>query len=171
MAVVYGTHLLGKIDAVPGYFYVATKCAHFCLLPLFPMQTYVVFEGSYRPLQARPGEVQGFAGAGGRMGMEWTGVPIPLSGKSVLMAYLRPLCVLAMVLGGCIYGVMMAGSRNDAKHAPVGLAIALPALAVLLFTYLYSGITRANRRRATELGQILGLDVKTMSQVINKVKP
>jgi hypothetical protein len=172
MTVVFGTHLLGKIDAVPGYFYVATKCAHFCMFPLFPMQTYVVLDGSYRPLQAGPGGgAQGFTGAGGQIGMEWTGVPIPLSGKSVLMAYLRPLCVLAMVIGGCIYGILMAGSRNNAKEAPVGLAIALPALAVLLFTYLYGGITRASRRRATELGQILGLDTKTMSQVISKVKP
>ena len=47
---------------------------------------------------------------------------------------------------------------------------------ILMDEFLCSGETMIRNlemgtRRATELGQILGLDAKTMSQVINKVKP
>ena len=46
MVVVYGTKLCGRVDHVPGVFYVATKFAHCWYLPLVPLGSYAVFEES-----------------------------------------------------------------------------------------------------------------------------
>jgi hypothetical protein len=46
MAAVVGTALYGLMDRVPGLCYVATKFAHFNYLPLLPLETWLVREGS-----------------------------------------------------------------------------------------------------------------------------
>jgi hypothetical protein len=76
MLVFHGASLYGKVDQVPGLFYVATKFFYVQFVPLIPLKSYVVPEG----VDLRKG---------------FTGFPIALSGKSVLFAWLRTGLVLA----------------------------------------------------------------------------
>jgi len=46
MGAAVGTALYGLMDRVPGLCYVATKFAHLSFLPLLPLETYLVREGS-----------------------------------------------------------------------------------------------------------------------------
>jgi hypothetical protein len=91
MVVVYGTQLYGRVDHVPGVFYVATKFAHCWYLPLIPLGSYAVIDESAD---------------------EFAGIPIGWSGKSILWAYLRAAVVLygiASIVVGAIEGLMQAG--------------------------------------------------------------
>jgi hypothetical protein len=67
---VYGEHLFGRVQHVPGLFSVSTMFFHVNYVPLAPLRSYVVLDGSER-------------------GNAFQGVRIPLSFKSVLAGYLR----------------------------------------------------------------------------------
>ena len=86
---VYGSRLFGKVDVVPGMFWVATKCGHLNFFPLFPMQTYIVVS---------------------QQGTTWNGLPVGLSGKSFLVAWLRACCWLGMIIGGIMGLISLAPS-------------------------------------------------------------
>src|SRR5262245_57714915 len=92
--IIVGTRTFGKVDQVPGLFYVATRFGHFDFLPFIPMGSYVFLDdGSQR------------------------GVPIGTSGKSVLVAWLRAILLLSavfLVLGGSI---RLAEARDEEKHS------------------------------------------------------
>ena len=66
---VFGTQFYGKVDRVPGLFYVVTRFGHLWFIPLFPVESYLILD--------LPGET-GKRGKG-----------IPMSGKSVLHGWLR----------------------------------------------------------------------------------
>lgn len=74
---IYGKTLLGKVDQVPGLFYVATQCEHLAWFPLAPGQSYIVKEGA--PASE-----------------ELPGIPIPRDARSILMVYSR--AVLAVII-------------------------------------------------------------------------
>ena len=65
---IFGTRLFGKVDAVPGLGHVATKFFHINFLPLIPLEGWFVL---------------------GQEGNQWRGRAIPMSGKSVLTAWMR----------------------------------------------------------------------------------
>ena len=44
MIFIFGVRLFGKVDVVPGRFYVATEFYHIQFVPIVPMQTYLVLE-------------------------------------------------------------------------------------------------------------------------------
>jgi hypothetical protein len=69
-AFMHGQRLCGKVDRVPGFFYVSTKFFHVDYMPLFPMGSYLVFEGTER-------------------GEQFRGEKIRVSWKSVLTGLLR----------------------------------------------------------------------------------
>lgn len=74
MGPILGTEFYGTVDRVPGRCYVTTVFFHICFLPLFPLGTMIVREGSERGSFIR-GTVDG--------------IRIPLTLKSVLIGYLR----------------------------------------------------------------------------------
>jgi hypothetical protein len=75
----YGQHLFGQVDRVPGVFYVSTMFWHVNFLPLVPLRSHVVLEGTEKD--------EGFQG-----------VRIPLNLKSVLTGYLRGIFAAAALL-------------------------------------------------------------------------
>src|SRR5262249_27541487 len=69
-AIIVGTHLFGSVDRVPGLGRVATQFAHFNYLPLVPLRSYIIIEGSEH-------------------GEEFQGKRISLNFTSVLIGYYR----------------------------------------------------------------------------------
>lgn len=98
MILIWGQRLYGKCERVPGEFYVATKFFHLWYIPLIPLGSWVVIEGS----DVEDG---------------WSGTPLSMVGKSVFFAYLR-----AALVVGAIFGVI------GAVTAPPGVMAFAPPL-------------------------------------------
>jgi hypothetical protein len=140
MIVMFGTRLYGKVDHVPGLFYVASHFAYLNFVPLFPTASYLIFEGS-------EGE-QGFRG-----------VPLKMNGKSVFFGYLRALALLGgvatIVLGG------IAFAENDSTAGIVLASIGLVALLVFWVSYRLS---RPSPHRALDLASRAGIPPEVVAQ-------
>jgi hypothetical protein len=70
MAGVHGEHLYGQVDRVAGLFYVSTQFWHLNYVPIVPLRSYIVLDGS-------------------EDGDTFRGKKIPLQWKSVVIGYLR----------------------------------------------------------------------------------
>src|SRR5262249_805729 len=120
MIIVWGERFCGKIDKVPGLFYVTTRFAHVWYLPLVPLQSYIITgetEGGYR------------------------GLPIPLRLRSVLMAWGRTALIAVAVVAGVIAlfeGLELASrpGRGDAVSFAVALAGAVASVALLVLSFV-----------------------------------
>jgi hypothetical protein len=67
---IVGKRLCGKVDRVPGLFYVSTMFFHIDYVPLVPVSSFLVFEGT-------------------EQGEQFRGMQIKMSGRSVLAGLLR----------------------------------------------------------------------------------
>src|SRR5438552_8607088 len=139
MVVVWGTRLYGKVDYVPGLFYVATHFAYLQFIPLFPTASYLILDGT-------------------EGGQGFQGVKIPMSGKSVLVGYLRAaLFVLGVVLLG--FGIAMVGKKLVAGTALISAGL----LCGLVFLLIYK-LTRPGPQRALRLAQHAGIPPEAVAK-------
>jgi len=139
----YGRRLYGKIDHVPGRLYVATLFVHAWLIPFFPIQTYIVFEGT---------ESKGLFRA------TFQGVPIGFDFTSIFLAYLRAVLLLAS-LGLTPIGLMSLLIVTDPSISRSSLlTIILLGIVGLgcfvVYGFSYSGL-QATPARAKELMQLV----------------
>src|SRR4030095_4688962 len=97
MIVFFGTRKYGKVDHVPGLFYVATDFFYVQFVPLFPTGSVLMLDdGSDR------------------------GVKLGLNGKSVLFTYLRA----GSIVGGIIAAIVgILGLADDPVFGAVMLAL------------------------------------------------
>lgn len=134
MVIIWGSGVYGKVDEVPRLFHVATRFGHLYYVPLIPLGSVVVLQNS----------ADGFQG-----------INIPLSGKSVIFAWLRAVLVIGAI-AGTIYGLVQLSEG----HASEGFGFLIGA-AVALGGWVYSkkagGINRASYARAVQLGELLGI--------------
>ncbi|HMC64744.1 MAG TPA: hypothetical protein VKI65_07380, partial [Gemmataceae bacterium] len=78
--IIFGEQRYGKVDQVPGLFYVATRFIHVQFVPLLPLGSYVILDGKFRD--------------GGQ-----SEIKIGLSVKSILFAWFRAaLWAIAVVI-------------------------------------------------------------------------
>jgi hypothetical protein len=139
MIVVWGSRLYGKVDEVPGLFYVATKFGHLWYIPLIPLGSTLVFRETENG---------------------WEGVKIPLSGKSVLIAWLRAGLVLSAIATGVgIIGSLASSEVIGAVTSAIGLGI---AVGLFWFTKKAKVITTCDLPRAKDLAQKAGLSDEVM---------
>ncbi len=75
--------LFGRTDKVPGLLFVGTSFFYFCFIPLIPLGSYIV----------RYEDDDWFGG--------FKGVPIGISIKSVLFAWMRAAAVIAILFSTC----------------------------------------------------------------------
>jgi hypothetical protein len=135
MYIVWGSKLMGRCDVVPGLFHVETKFGHIYYLPLIPTASWLVLSKS---------------------GKGFRGVPIPLSVKSILLAWARA----AFFLAGLIFALIALMMALD-KHAEnwllpaLGAAAAWGVGAVISYLPLF---TRASANRAYQLAQKVGVN-------------
>jgi hypothetical protein len=87
--VIVGKRLCGKVDRVPELFYVSTMFFHIDYVPLFPVSSYLVFEGT-------------------EQGEQFRGTQIKMSGKSVLAGFLRGWLGIATIIAAGIASFAMA---------------------------------------------------------------
>ena len=136
MIIVWGSRLYGKVDEVPGMFYVATKFAHLWYIPLIPLGTHLIL---------------GEDDDGG-----WEGVKIPFSIKSLFVAWARTGLVIFSLW--CLFGIVMSvidmGIIGGILSG-VGLAF---GVGLFWLTKRLKGINTADMSRARELGQAAGFD-------------
>src|SRR3954468_4659567 len=90
MLIIWGSRLYGKVDEVPGMFHVATKFGHLWYIPLIPIGSHIVLEQS---------------------GRSWRGMPVGLSGKSVLAAWLRGGGIAGMIFSA----IGIAATASDPR--------------------------------------------------------
>ena len=143
MIFVFGTRLFGKVDEVPGLFHVATRFGHLNFLPLVPVQSYVILS---------------------QQGGSFQGVAIPLSGKSILIAWARAVGVIAAAVCGAIGLFALAGGRGGETAAPLLGAAAFGA-GLFAFTRLYRGVTLRQLREGLRVGRQIGLTERGMAAI------
>ncbi len=139
MVIFWGTRLYGKVDHVPGLFYVSTHFAYLQFIPLFPTASYLILDGTEGS--------QGFRG-----------VKIPMNGKSVLVGYLRAsLFVGVLLLAGF-------GIAKLAKETTVGAALIAAGLACGLIFWLSYRLTRPGPQRALRLASQAGIEPEVVAK-------
>jgi hypothetical protein len=149
MIIIWGQRNCGKVDKVPGLFYVVTQFFHLYYIPLIPLKSYVVLQGS-------------------EDGNGFKGVQTPMSFKSILLAWLRAALVLA-VLGGVIAGIVMTVEHMESKGEDLTKVIApwvLVVVSVVLYWLTYK-ISLASRDRALHLAEQLGLPPELVEKFLD----
>jgi len=134
MIIFYGTRLCGKVDQVPGLFFVGTKFAHLYWVPLIPLGSTVVLEET----------AEG-----------WRGVPFGLSLKSWLTAWVRTFCLFAGILSGGMVFVMLQESQ---PNWTIPLCVFAACVGILIFSYRSSWVTKASYERAMKIADRIGLN-------------
>ncbi len=132
MIFIFGHRLYGKVDAIPGVGHVATKFFHFDYVPLVPTESWLVTAQS---------------------GKTWRGVKIPLSAKSVFVAWSRPAAIVAAVIGGVMILMATLDKRTDPPMAVAGGVIMVAAIAFAVVTYKLKWFSRASYARACQVAK------------------
>jgi hypothetical protein len=136
MIVFFGTRQYGKVDHVPGLFYVATNFFYVQFIPLVPTGSVLVIDdGSQRAMS------------------------LGLHGKSVLFGYFRAASVVGGVLA-MIFGVIGLAENDLVAGA---ILIGLGLLGILLFLLSYK-LGKANAERAVHLAVKAGIPPEVVAQ-------
>ena len=140
MIVIYGWKTYGKVDRVPNLFYVCTQFFHVYWVPLIPLRSYVVLEGS---------EHNG----------SFQGVRTALSLRSILAGWWRAFLALLIVFG-LVGGIGLAVQAVEGRRALTAFQVVFPWLLFLggvAAYWLSKRFSRAGLGRARELATQLGL--------------
>lgn len=108
MIVIFGEKSYGKVDRVPGVCYVVTVFAHLNFLPLFPLRSFIVVEGSER-------------------GGEFRGKQVSVCLKSVVAGYVRVWCGAILLGAGALAGFGLLRAVNALGLNPLVLAAGFAA--------------------------------------------
>lgn len=135
MVIIWGSGLYGKVDEVPQLCHVATRFGHLYYIPLIPLGTYAVFE---------------------KNGDDFSGAALPLSFKSILVAWLRAGLIVGAVAAG-IFGFINFAERHQVDGI-AGVLLAAIAMGLFIGSYYWSVITRANYSRAVQIAERCGIN-------------
>jgi hypothetical protein len=140
MFIALGKGLYGKVDHVPGLWYVATRFYYFQYLPIIPLGSVVVLDVL---------EVDG---------VPRVEIPIRWSVKSVLVAWLRAILIFGGIcMAGPAIARLMMGQLNEALGL---LSCAIPAFIVCRLSY---PLTRAGAARTVDLAHQIGYPLKSVA--------
>jgi|GEM_PF-4699635 hypothetical protein len=145
MFITAGEKLFGRVDRVPGRFYIATPFLFFCEFPIFPGRSYLVLEGTQvDPTIFRKGSFVGFS-------IYW-------SFKSILMAWFRAVLAFVGSAGGVLAPLMYLVYFRDTSNLQARyIAVAATVVAFLcLMAYLFTRwLELASPRRVMALARHL----------------
>ncbi len=139
MFIMFGSQFYGKVDHVPGLFYVSTRFAHLNYVPLAPTGSFLILDGT---------ESDG----------NFRGVPVGLSAKSVIMGYLRA----AMFLG-CL-ALAGFGIAKVSHDSTLGGAMIVGAILIIPLFFLSYRLTRPGPARALLLAQRAGIEPEVVAK-------
>ncbi|NBD11595.1 MULTISPECIES: hypothetical protein [Corallococcus] len=140
--IIFGSRLYGKVDEVPGLGYVATKFGHLYYVPLLPLEGWLVV---------------------GEDGNGWRGQAIPMSGKSVLVAWAR-VVFLFVGLGALFGGLTMLSGQVSGLTISLALVSVL-CIAGLIASYTWRPFTHASPERALEIAAQAGISEEGLEQL------
>ena len=135
MSLHFGTKLMGKVDEVPRMGYVSTQFFHVNYLPLIPTGSYFVLEEN---------------------GDNFRGVTVPLSFKSILVAWMRAILFIGFIVG-VIFAIIAVSDKNTAGAIGAGVGSCI-AVAAFFGTYYMPLVSKASYHRAMDLAQRIGLN-------------
>jgi hypothetical protein len=144
MFIAFGKGLYGRVDQVPGLFHVATRFFYFQFIPLVPLESVIVLEGTEGnggPREARP---------------------VPLSGKSILFAWLRAALVCGAI---CLFGIGLGELFETTEPLQKG-AWFVAGVSLIWITRQTYRWTHAGDERALELGVALGIPLEMMEHYL-----
>ena len=133
--IIYGTRLFGKCDEIPGAGHVATQFFHVYYLPLIPMKSHFVIEGS-------------------KSGDGYKAIALDLSWRSVGFAWLRAVAALGLI-GGCAVSFIAADESHNMVVGIAGAVASIVTMAALVWASYR--LARPSEQRIGALKQQLGL--------------
>jgi hypothetical protein len=133
MFIIFGSKNYGKVDHIPGLCYVATQFVHINFVPVWPIKSYVILDGT-----EQHGAFQGMA--------------IPMSWKSIFLGWLRAGLICAA--GLALIVALFAATVNKSLVAAVAVA-AVPVFGLVY--WLTHRARRPSEQRAVQLGEHLSL--------------
>jgi hypothetical protein len=133
MIFVFGSRLYGKVDVVPGLFHVETRFGHFDYVPLFPLESFVIFN---------------------KNGDNFNGVKIPLSFKSICYAWLRTATLVGALISLLFCVIEYKSNPSNCLTASI---VGLSSLATCGVLSFHKGSTHASYRRAYQLAELIQL--------------
>lgn len=140
---IYGSSNYGKTDHLPGLFYVVTEFAHLYFIPLVPAKSYCILDH----------------GNGDQ------GVPIKMSGRSVLLAYLRGILAPVSVVASIAFIVMLYSffqRGNGQGGSEVLLITGIVVIVGWLLVFLSYRWNKPTPTRALELGKQVGIPMEVL---------
>jgi hypothetical protein len=148
MIVIHGSRLYGKVDQVPGLFYVATMFFYVQFIPLIPYQSFLILDSPKTAGQGR-------------------GVRIGLSGKSISFTWLRTACLIGGVILACCglaAGVRWLDGRPGPGQQQEFLILTGLALACFLGFWASYRLAHARIPRALKLAAQGGIAPEILAQ-------
>jgi hypothetical protein len=131
----------GKCDIVPGEFFVATEFQHIAWLPIIPIQSWVIVEGS---IVSYDDYVDSFK-------LTWEGVPIRFSVKSFLLAWVRTcLLIFAIAAGFYLLFILLFWLRGNRPLMETGVGLGVTAVSLIMYRISFE-LVDANPQRAEYL--------------------
>jgi len=140
MLAIFGTRNFGKVDHVPGLFYLSTQFFHVNFVPLVPTGTHLVIDGS-------------------ETGDGFRGVKIGMSGKSIFFTYLRAACVVGSILAFIFGFIDVANGQTSTGVALIAAGIVATVLMILSYK-----LARPSPERALRLAQEAGIAPEVVAQ-------
>ncbi len=135
----------GKCDIVPGEFFVATEFQVIAWLPIIPIKTWVIIEGS----------IQSFDDYVGSFRIGWKGRPIKFSVISFLLAWART-AIWLLIIGAGFYlayvVLLWFAGRRPLIETVNGAAVMIAAFGLYRLSYL---LFRAKPAREEYLRELL----------------
>ena len=192
MVIFFGTVTYGQADVVDKRFSVATEFFHIFYAPLFPIASYVIFDqGAPKKIMRRlpqpddsqpqadeaetPEEQDQDQTAADQDQQDSVDEPrfsIPMSGKSVLLGYIRGwgfwLMVICGFLGGMLWLMSRGGDDPEAEAMfPGFLGTAAVGLVAAIASY-YGPWNSASPSRAKQLCEAAGVDIEILPEDIRR---
>ncbi|MBI4613234.1 MAG: hypothetical protein HY720_06445 [Planctomycetes bacterium] len=152
---IVGKRLCGRIDRVPGLLHVATEFYHVNWLPLVPLKSWIVFDGSER-------SEWGGHGAWNQWSVKWRGVPVAFSLRSVLAAWFRASLVVAGIFLAMFGVIEMLGRLRPLLAFPLLVA----GVVCFVLSWLSTYLSRASMERAVEMGCHANVPLTTLARFL-----
>jgi hypothetical protein len=145
--IVYGKRICGRVDRVPGVLYVATQFFHLYFIPVAPVDSFIVVEGSE-----------------GKDGFK--GVKTKFSARSIVATY----CKTLLFLSGCVMlfvgSLQACGAPSDTSPTASGtfwyLAFLVLGAASIAACFIWRPWSLATEPRGRELAIQMGIPTEAI---------
>lgn len=147
MFIVWGSRMCGKVDAVPGLCHVITNFGHLYYFPLIPTGSILVLaedsDGTY-------------------------GLKIPLSLKSILVAWLRAFLWVSLIPAALVLILSFDHRGHGVDWKSILVSLISPVLLVL--SYRIPFFSRATIERATQFAEHEDMPDEIRRHLIEQIK-